>query len=114
MRKRKTEGLDPTGWENLESYHPHGESQQKGEDQEENRKAGRKFVLRARSMHQLSVKSGPQIPPEVLDVIQMCPVSMEEEKEPASSISWGNVDKGYFSCTQRHQTHPGKSPPTLA
>lgn len=48
MRKRKTEGLDHTGWKNLESYHPHGETQQKGEDQEENWKLGRKPVLRAR------------------------------------------------------------------
>lgn len=112
MRKRKTEELDHTGWENLESYRPLGESQQKGEDQEENWKVGRKFVLRARSMHQLSVKIGPQMLPEVLDVTQMCPVSMEED--PVSSISWGNVDKGYFSCTQRHRTHPRKSLPTLA
>lgn len=83
-RKRKAEGLDHSGWENLESYHPHGESQQKGEDQEENWKLGRKPVLRVRNMHQLSVRTGSQVLPEVLDVSQMCPVSME--KKPVSYV----------------------------
>lgn len=64
-------------------------------------------MLRARNRHQLGVRAGSQMLPEVLGVGQMCPVSMEEKP--------GIVDKGCFLLhSEAPDTFRKKSLLTLA